>query len=123
MGTLNSDLAWKAFGKQSPYYGVLSHEKYRNGNLTTDNFANFFKSGRRYVEAVFNDIHRYIDKDFSPQTTLDFGYGTGRLLIPFSRRTQEILGMDISEQMIHEAKKNCEEEGIRTRDSVFRIMI
>lgn len=112
MGTLNSDLAWKKWGKKNPYYGVLSHEKYRNNNLTQNNLADFFESGQTYVDDVFAEIHQFIEKDFFPRKTLDFGCGTGRLVIPLSKKTNEIIGMDISIDMLREAEQKCGEHYI-----------
>ena len=67
----------------------------------------FFSSGNEYVNELFSVIHKKIDPGFKPEKILDFGCGPGRLVIPFSRIAHEVLGIDVSQDMINEAKKNC----------------
>lgn len=107
MWTLNSDLAWKKWGRKEPYYGVLSQEQYRNENLTQRVYDEFFESGETYVKEIFSSIGQFINEDFAPGSVLDFGCGAGRLVIPFSKRAAEVTGMDISRGMLDQAEKNC----------------
>ncbi|MDO9156079.1 MAG: class I SAM-dependent methyltransferase, partial [Sediminibacterium sp.] len=41
-----------------------------------------------------------------PATALDFGCGTGRLLLPLAKICKKVVGVDISEGMLEEAKTN-----------------
>lgn len=107
MSTLNSDKAWKSYGKKNAYYGVLAHDEFLDENLSEDALKEFFTSGFSDVENIFNLIHKHISKDFTPSRILDFGCGTGRLVIPFAKKAEEVVGVDISPQMISEAQKNA----------------
>ena len=44
----NTDDHWKQWGKQDPYFAVLSHKKFRKENIEA-NRKEFFESGAEYV--------------------------------------------------------------------------
>ena len=48
----------------------------------------------------------------TPGRLLDLGCGTGRLLIPFARRGYEVLGVDLSEEMLRVAGTKAAAEGV-----------
>ncbi|MCD4745723.1 MAG: class I SAM-dependent methyltransferase [Bacteroidales bacterium] len=107
MRTLHSDKAWKQYGKHNPYFGVIGTEEYLNENLNEQIIDDFFASGYKYVKELFAIIHSKIDPAFKAERILDFGCGPGRLVIPFSKYTKEVIGIDVSQKMIDEAQKNC----------------
>ena len=43
---------------------------------------------------------------------LDYGCGVGRLVVPFSKIGAHVVGMDVSESMLEEAKINCDSNGL-----------
>src|SRR5262249_37962087 len=43
---------------------------------------------------------------------LDFGCGVGRLTIPLARVCQSVVGVDVSDGMLAQARKNSEEQGV-----------
>ncbi len=103
----NSDAHWKKFGETDPYFGVLSDQKYHLNNLTDETREEFFASGRDYVKHVSQVIRDHIAAQFQPIRALDFGCGVGRLVIPFGELAKEVVGVDISEAMLNEARQNC----------------
>ncbi|HOY31177.1 MAG TPA: class I SAM-dependent methyltransferase [Bacteroidales bacterium] len=107
MTTINSDETWNILGKENPYYGVLTQEKYLTRNLNEEHLKDFFATGVDYVDNLFEIIHKHFDQSFNPQTILDFGCGTGRLLIPFAKRCKKTVGIDISEDILAIAKQNA----------------
>lgn len=112
MGTLNTDNAWRRFGKKNPYYGVLTDDKYLDENITEQNLDEFFFTGTKYVDNLFRKIHNKIDKDFKPNTVLDFGCGTGRLVIPFAKRSESVVGLDVSKDMLAIAQSNAKKHNL-----------
>ena len=108
----NTDDSWEKFGKADPYYGVLSHERFRQSNMTADARADFFKSGEAYVEFLFKTIRGHLEPDFSPRHALDFGCGVGRIAIPLAGRVAQVIAADVSPSMLSEAKRNCIEQGV-----------
>jgi SAM-dependent methyltransferase len=109
---LSTDHEWEEWGRRDPYFGVLTHPRFRRANLTESAKSEFFESGRLHVEYVMEVIRKHIDADFAPKRVLDFGCGVGRILIPLAQVTQEVVGLDVSPSMLHEAKRNCAERGI-----------
>jgi ubiquinone/menaquinone biosynthesis C-methylase UbiE len=109
----NTDRSWRYWGEKDPYFGVLTSEKFRTENLTNETKQEFFLSGDEHIKSILGSIHKYIDPKFSPQKAIDFGCGTGRLLIPLAKICKEVVGIDISDKMLIEANKNCELESLR----------
>jgi SAM-dependent methyltransferase len=106
-----TDKDWEKWGKENPYYGVLGTSRFLNSNLTDESLREFFMSGERHVEHVFEAIRSRIQPGFSPQRILDYGCGIARLVIPFSSHAREVVGVDISPAMLEEARKNCQKYG------------
>lgn len=106
---MDTDKEWERWGKNDPYFGVITHTKFRRKNLTGEAIQEFFESGRRDVKRVLDTCRQYLDKDFSPRSILDFGCGTGRLIVPFSEVSENVVGLDVSDSMLKECEKNCRE--------------
>jgi 2-polyprenyl-3-methyl-5-hydroxy-6-metoxy-1,4-benzoquinol methylase len=112
MVTLNSDRDWECFATIDPYYAVATHEKFRRENLNEDVLREFFEVGQRHVEQIFKIIHTYFEPGFRPSRALDFGCGVARLVMPLARLCTSVVGVDVSESMLLEAKRNCEKRHI-----------
>jgi ubiquinone/menaquinone biosynthesis C-methylase UbiE len=109
----NPSKDWKKWGKNNPYFGVISEEKFRLDQLDAESKNEFFKLGNDDFLTIQHRIKLHLNPSFNPQNTLDFGCGVGRLLIPFSQISKKITGVDVSENMLLEAEKNCEERNIK----------
>jgi cyclopropane fatty-acyl-phospholipid synthase-like methyltransferase len=109
---MSTDTEWEKWGKQDPYFAVLTHEKFRNKNLTDKSKTEFFESGKTHINHVLNVCKNYLEPNFSPKRALDFGCGTGRLLIPLAEIVEQVVGVDVSDSMLKEAQKNCEEYSV-----------
>jgi SAM-dependent methyltransferase len=108
----SSDNDWEKFGQENPYYGVITDEKYKSNILSLKSKDIFFQSGEDYINDLLSNIKQNIDPNFSIARALDFGCGVGRLLIPLATVANSAVGIDISESMIKEARKNCDERGL-----------
>jgi len=117
----DTDKQWEIFGKEDPYYGVLTDNKFHKNNLSAEAKDDFFATGTSHVERVLTTIKQKIDSNFNPKRVLDFGCGVGRLVIPFAQIADEVTGVDISDSMIAEAKKNCEVNGVKNINFVKSI--
>lgn len=106
------DWDWQRWGEQDPYYAVLTDARYSKANLTSDSLQEFFASGERHVERVYEIIRTKIKPGFDPDRVLDFGCGTGRLVIPFAARAKSVIGIDVSPAMLKEAGANCAKRGL-----------
>lgn len=105
---MTTDQDWEEWGSSDPYFGVLSSSQFRRQNLSQKARDAFFLSGKEHVDLVFGTIRRVFDSEFSPQHTLDFGCGVGRLLIPLARSSSHAVGVDVSKSMLREARINCD---------------
>jgi SAM-dependent methyltransferase len=108
----NSDREWQKWGKTNPYFGVLTDPKYLNENLNDDSLKEFFASGESHIEHVYSVIREKIRPDFHPAEVLDYGCGVGRLVVPLSKRSQKVIGIDVSQAMLEQARNNCKRLGI-----------
>jgi 2-polyprenyl-3-methyl-5-hydroxy-6-metoxy-1,4-benzoquinol methylase len=112
MGVRSARNAWKKWGEINPYFGVLSHDAYRVERLDEEVKQEFFRTGEAHIQHLFETIRAHLDEGFDPQSSVDFGCGTGRLVIPLSRRSAKVVGIDVSDAMIEEARRNCTAQGI-----------
>jgi len=113
MGTLNSDKTWIMYGKKNPYYGVITNEKFLDKNISEESLNEFFSSGAIYVDNLFETIHNHIDRSFKPNSVLDFGCGTGRLVMPFAQRSEKVVGLDISKDILEIARQNATKRNLK----------
>jgi SAM-dependent methyltransferase len=104
----STDDVWKDFGKDDPYFGVLSHEEYSRENLTSTGIEKFFKSGETHIAQLLAAIERTAIP-LRLGRALDFGCGVGRLLIPLATRFRDAIGVDVSEGMLAECRRNLED--------------
>ena len=109
---MGTDTEWERWGQQDPYYGVITHPKFRRDNFDEAARREFFESGGCHVRHILATCRQQIDSAFEPSRVLDFGCGVGRLLIAFSAQSAQVVGLDISDSMLNEARRNCESLGI-----------
>jgi SAM-dependent methyltransferase len=109
---MTTDDEWRQWGIRDPYYGVLTNPQFRLEVLSPEAKKEFFDSGQRHVNYVLDTIRRHFDATFSPERVLDFGCGVGRALIPFAPLSREVVGMDIAEAMLAEARINCDRANV-----------
>ena len=108
---MDTDRHWRAWGRHDPYFGVLSEDRFRSGQMDDATRDEFFASGSAHVQHLFERIHRHLGADFAPRSGLDFGCGVGRLAIPLAARLTHVLGLDISPDMLAEATRNATDAG------------
>jgi len=109
----NTDREWEAFGKSDPYFGVIADARFRA--LATDSAVRdeFFSLGEKHVEHFLSIIKEHLDPSFAPHRALDFGCGVGRITIPLALHVEQVVALDISDSMLKEAKRNCEQAGVQ----------
>jgi SAM-dependent methyltransferase len=106
------DSSWERYGREEPYYGVLSGERYRIRNLTESAKRDFFASGEKSAGRMLDTACRRLGDPADWETALDFGCGVGRVLVPLAQRFRRVTGVDVSPSMLAEAQKNCVERGL-----------
>jgi SAM-dependent methyltransferase len=106
---MSTDIAWEEWGRRDPYFGVITDPKFRRSEMDDRIKREFFASGESHVHGLLATIRKHVDAEFAPRTVLDFGCGVGRLLIPFAKIADEVVGLDVSPSMLQEARRNCDE--------------
>jgi SAM-dependent methyltransferase len=109
---VSTDEEWEKWGRQDPYYGVITDERYRAGRLTAEARAEFFASGEAHVEGVITTCRRLFEPSFAPKRALDFGCGVGRVLVPLARISELVVGADVSRAMLEAAERHCTASGV-----------
>ncbi len=94
---------WDQFGRQDPYWAILTHPDKKNNKW---NESDFFQTGRRAVDRYVKIIHR-VDPKFHFGAALDFGCGVGRLTQGLAQHFEHAVGVDIAESMIAQATKRA----------------
>ena len=112
-----SDSDWRKWGEIDPYFGVVSFEEFKAERIA-GNRERFFASGRREIETAIREIFAHYG-DVAHGRALDFGSGVGRLAIPLAERYDAVVGVDISEAMIAEARENCRDAGVANAEFVL----
>lgn len=108
----DSDLAWERFGRTDAYFGVVSQDRFRHAGVPGQARRDFFASGEAYIDSLIGILESGLVQEFSPRRGLDFGCGVGRLVLPLAKRCEAVVGIDVSESMLAEARKNCDEAGL-----------
>lgn len=108
----NTDKSWEKYGFEDAYFGVLNQDKFKRNKLDENSLQDFFDSGKEHINNVIDTIQKHLEPGFQPKQVLDFGCGVGRLLIPLAQVSEQVVGLDISDSMLAEAKKNCERNSI-----------
>lgn len=103
-----SDRAWESFGRTDPYFGVLSHDRFHRADMEGPDRREFFATGEAHIDDIGRVIHDLLGVSLAPRRALDFGCGVGRVVIPLSRISGEVVGMDVSPSMLREAQRNCQ---------------
>jgi SAM-dependent methyltransferase len=103
----DTDKTWKYYGETDPYYGVLTQPDFKSERLTDEGREQFFSSGRRYIDLVLQIVRDHLDPSFKPTRALDFGCGVGRLALPLSEVCESVVGVDVSQAMLSEARANA----------------
>jgi len=112
MAKVDTDRDWEFFGATDPYWAVLTHERFLKANLTEQTLEEFYRTGEAHVDFVFDKITRHLGIRFDPRSCLDFGCGVGRVVIPLARRGLSVVGVDVAESMLREARHRCDELGL-----------
>ncbi len=91
---------WEALGRTDPYWAVLSHPEKKGDRWDR---AEFFATGEAEIAAVLERLDM-LNASPAPGTALDFGCGVGRLCRALSARFERVVGVDVSEAMLAEAR-------------------
>jgi len=93
--------AWEDWGRVDPLWAVLTEPSARGNRW---NIEEFFASGASVVAAVFADAAKH-GLPAERLTAIDFGCGVGRLTRALAGHVEHVVGLDIAQSMVDEAKR------------------
>ena len=102
---------WQQIGVDKPYWGVLINDSFLPENID-GNIDKFYEQGRKDVERL-RKIARENDFAFEGKRVLDFGCGVGRLSLAMARYAKDVVGVDISDGMLKEARKHRNHSNVK----------
>ena len=114
---MRTDHDWRKWGETDPYFGVIPSPEFKADRIV-ENLDYFFETGRRDIAILLDIIKRFYG-DISTLRALDFGSGVGRLVLPLSEHFDHVVGVDISDAMIAEARRNCANAGVHNVEFVM----
>lgn len=100
----DTDKDWKALGDNEPYWGVLTDERFRTSNLESDGIGAFYKTGVQEIATLVQQAEQIIHHPVRATRALDFGCGVGRLTEAMSAYSDHVVGVDVSEGMLSQAR-------------------
>lgn len=101
---LSTDKAWKKWGQEDPYFAVLADERFATSTIEQHR-EEFFAMGDKFIDHVLRRFERHFGP-LSRGRALDHGCGVGRLSLPLGRTFEEVVAVDVSPNMLAEARKN-----------------
>jgi SAM-dependent methyltransferase len=100
---------WDYYGRQDPYYGVMTSAEYRSGRMDEAARQRFFATGAAQVDQFIELVESTFGRLTRRGTALDFGCGVGRLSRRLVELFERVVAVDISEGMLAEAGRNLKD--------------
>ncbi|WP_051390999.1 class I SAM-dependent methyltransferase [Paraburkholderia mimosarum] len=91
---------WEALGTEDPYWGVLSNPEKQHGGW---NKGEFFRTGTEEIGGMLSKASS-LGVRLKFDLALDYGCGVGRLSRALSTSFERVIGVDISDAMLTEAR-------------------
>lgn len=110
---------WKKWGKQNPYYGVLTEDRFMGKELNGVTQKDFYASGERDIDVLTQKITKLYGKQKNFKQAIDFGSGVGRLSFALTKISKKVTGLDISPPMVDTAREQAKIKNIK--NTTFKI--
>ena len=98
---------WQRYGDEDPYFGVLSDPRFKGKKLDEAARTDFMATGERHADNLLRIVGETLG-EFPRAMALDFGCGVGRLTQGLARHFATVVGLDVAEGMLAEARWNAE---------------
>lgn len=102
---------WVLIGESEPWYGVLSADKFRRANLTSEAVEEFYAQGRSEMGESVAILTSLFHFTHAP-VALDIGSGLGRLAFAMRDHADQVFGVDVAAGMIREANAQAGLRGV-----------
>lgn len=109
---------WTTLAAEHPYWTVLAEPQYRAERVGDEEIRAFYATGENEIGATFERVRAHVAPGFRPGLAVDYGSGMGRLTIPIARHSDRAIGVDLSEPMLRESRKNAAAQGVNNIEFV-----
>lgn len=93
---------WRRLGQDDPFWAVVTWNAKRGGRWDPEEF---FQTGEDDIRRYCTLLLEYAHAAAPFQHVLDFGCGVGRLSLAWSKRAQQVTGVDVSAPMLDKAQE------------------
>ena len=93
---------WETLGRDDPMWAVVSHADKRGGRWEP---GEFFRTGVADVDRYQRIFAKLTNIPSRFRKVLDFGCGVGRLSRAWKGHAEEVVGIDVSEAMVEQARR------------------
>lgn len=100
MNLTDLQTTWDGLGGADPLWSILTDANKKGRRWDTEEF---FATGAREIDALMSDL-RSLGRPPGGRAALDFGCGVGRLTQPLTKYFDEVVGVDLSQEMIRLAQ-------------------
>lgn len=100
---------WERIAAAEAFFGVLTDDKYRSGELTPERIAEFYATGDAEIGWVIDTLRRTTGAAPADGVALDIGCGVGRLARAMRPYAKRVIGFDVSDSMLALARKHAGE--------------
>jgi 2-polyprenyl-3-methyl-5-hydroxy-6-metoxy-1,4-benzoquinol methylase len=116
--THSSEKHWQKWGKENPYYGVVSHEEYRGESLENVIEERFYQTGHDHIDLQLEKLKKLNISIDNIGDVIDFGCGVGRLTLPLAKKFKRVIGLDVSDDMLNIASEKAKNKNICNVDFI-----
>lgn len=92
------------FIRREPYFTIVTDPRYLSARRTAEAEREFFRSGEKDVEEIYEIARQRVMVAFMPRRVLEYGCGIGRLAVPLAQRAEHVIAVDASPAMLAAAK-------------------
>lgn len=102
---------WRRYGREDPYFSVLTHPSYRSHAITPAALEHFYRTGAIELEAFHTVCRRNGVEVTSDWTVCELGCGVARVGVAFAREFKAYRGVDISTEHLILARERLDAQG------------
>jgi SAM-dependent methyltransferase len=110
---------WSKYGKEDPYYSVLTNEIFKKSNINKKNVEEFYHSSNSDFDFINSALKRNYIELKKDSTVLDFGCGLGRVGLRFVENDHPYIGVDISRPHLTQAEKYFSEMNFKNYEFIL----
>ncbi len=117
---------WKKFGKENPFWSVLTHDQYKNENINEETKAQFYESGKIEAKAIVatlnrngflsdGNVHGGGTDGLKNCTVIEYGCGCGRVTKTLATIFKKVIALDISDGNLDVARREVKSSNVEFR--------